>query len=153
MTLIDDVANYLDGAGRIESQALTQSASVAYTAATMELTTRLMQLASWLLLQRAVNDGEITSDQASAERAKVAASTQPPPTDAPEWEALPETLQDLVLRSLRLRARAQYLDGSVSARREAQDGNPVNRQHRQIEEAFAAGRKQHEPCAPHSPKV
>ena len=37
----------------------------------MRLTTRLMQLASWLLLQRAVNDGEMSDEQARLEKAKV----------------------------------------------------------------------------------
>ena len=34
----------------------------------MRLTTRLMQLASWLLLQRAVNEGEITAENARTEK-------------------------------------------------------------------------------------
>ena len=37
----------------------------------MRLTTRLMQLASWLLLQRAVNEGDLSVEQASHERSKV----------------------------------------------------------------------------------
>ena len=37
----------------------------------MRLTTRLMQLASWLLLHRAVNEGEMTLAQASKEKKKV----------------------------------------------------------------------------------
>ena len=37
----------------------------------MRLTTRLMQIASWLLLQRAVAEGEITADQAQAEKNRI----------------------------------------------------------------------------------
>ena len=41
-----------------------RSASLRYATESMRLTTRLMQLASWLLLQRAVNDGEMSAEQA-----------------------------------------------------------------------------------------
>ena len=50
----------------------------------MRLTTRLMQLASWLLVQRAVNEGEMTQDQAGQEKAKVKSR---PPLGGPEDDA------------------------------------------------------------------
>jgi regulator of CtrA degradation len=56
MALIEDVAAYLDGDGRGESRELAREASFVYATESMRLTTRLMQLASWLLLQRAVNE-------------------------------------------------------------------------------------------------
>jgi len=59
MGLIEEVAAYLDGPGRADSKALSREASFVYATESMRLTTRLMQLASWLLLQRAVNEGEI----------------------------------------------------------------------------------------------
>jgi regulator of CtrA degradation len=71
MALVEETATYLDGDGRRESHRLSRAASLAYATESMRLTTRLMQLASWLLLQRAVNDGDLTPDQASQERAKV----------------------------------------------------------------------------------
>ena len=37
----------------------------------MRLTTRLMQLASWLLLHRAVKEGEMSLAQANKEKTKV----------------------------------------------------------------------------------
>src|SRR5262249_29823695 len=71
MSLVEEPATYLDGQGPRESHRLTRSASLAYATESMRLTTRLMQLASWLLLQRAVNEGDLTADQASHERTKV----------------------------------------------------------------------------------
>ena len=61
MTLVEEAASYLDGPGREESRDLPRPAAVAYSTESMRLTTRLMQVASWLLLQRAVNEGELTS--------------------------------------------------------------------------------------------
>ena len=76
----------------------------------MRLTTRLMQIASWLLLQRAVNEGELTPDQAASEKRKVKLSQQDSACSADMFVKLPESLRDLVCESLRLQARVIHLD-------------------------------------------
>ena len=64
MALVEETATYLDGSGRTESKRLERSAALVYATESMRLTTRLMQLASWLLLHRAVKEGEMTLAQA-----------------------------------------------------------------------------------------
>ena len=71
MALVEETASYLDGSGRTESKKLERSAALVYATESMRLTTRLMQLASWLLLHRAVKEGEMTLAQASKEKSKV----------------------------------------------------------------------------------
>ena len=71
MKLVEETAAYLDGPGRQESKRLGRSAALGYATESMRLTTRLMQLASWLLLHRAVNEGEMSLAQANKERTKV----------------------------------------------------------------------------------
>ena len=71
MSLVEDTAAYLDGPGREESRSLPRAAALAYATESMRLTTRLMQVASWLLLQRAVNEGELTFAQARSEKHRV----------------------------------------------------------------------------------
>src|SRR6202030_4651968 len=71
MALVEETAAYLDGPGRKESKKLERSAALAYATEKMRLTTRLMQLASWLLLHRAVKEGEMSLAQANKEKAKV----------------------------------------------------------------------------------
>ena len=71
MDLVEETAAYLDGAGRTEAKALERSVSLTYATESMRLTTRLMQLASWLLLHRAVKEGEMTLTQANREKTKV----------------------------------------------------------------------------------
>ena len=71
MALVEETASYLDGSGRQESKKLERSAALVYATESMRLTTRLMQLASWLLLHRAVKEGEMTLAQASKEKSKV----------------------------------------------------------------------------------
>src|SRR3954466_1904731 len=71
MALVEETASYLDGAGRQESKKLERSAALAYATESMRLTTRLMQLASWLLLHRAVKEGEMSLAQANTQKSKV----------------------------------------------------------------------------------
>ena len=61
MDLVEETAGYLDGGGRQESKLLSRNAALAYAAESMRLTTRLMQVASWLLVQRAVREGSAPS--------------------------------------------------------------------------------------------
>lgn len=110
MGLIEDTASYLDGPGREASKNLSRLGSVAYASESMRLTTRLMQVASWLLLQRAVNEGEMTTVQGSDEKAKVRLGGLQPATTGPGWEELPEDLKGLIEQSGRLEERVRHLD-------------------------------------------
>ncbi len=110
MSLIEEVAAYLDGAGRQESRSLSREASFIYATESMRLTTRLMQLASWLLLQRAVNEGEITAENARTEKAKVKFSATPAERGGPGWDDLPETFLGYVRQGDRLFARVMRFD-------------------------------------------
>jgi len=110
MTLVEEAAAYLDGPGRAESRDLSRPAALAYSTESMRLTTRLMQVASWLLLQRAVNEGELTSAQAQAERVRVKLSRQEYGCAPEVFEQLPPTLRSLSKRSLRIQERVIHLD-------------------------------------------
>src|SRR5438067_3523068 len=101
MALVEETAAYLDGPGRKESKSLERNAALAYATESMRLTTRLMQLASWLLLHRAVNEGEMSLAQASQEKSKVKLSAGEA-TDEDTASLLPESLRTLIGRSLRL---------------------------------------------------
>jgi regulator of CtrA degradation len=113
MSLVEDTAAYLDGPGREESRSLPRSAALAYATESMRLTTRLMQVASWLLLQRAVNEGELTPDQAQSEKHRVRVAEQNVACPAEMFEQLPETLRAFSVKSLRLQARVAHLDRAL----------------------------------------
>ncbi len=127
MDLVEETAAYLDGAGRGEAKALDRGASLTYATESMRLTTRLMQLASWLLLHRAVKEGEMTLSQANREKTKVKLSAADPgPADA--LEKLPEQLQELIARSMNLQEKVRRLDGTIhgaAAIERAPIGNPL----------------------------
>ena len=117
MDLVEEAAAYLDGPGREESRALTRPIALAYASESMRLTTRLMQIASWLLLQRAVNEGDMTPAQAQSDRHRVKLSFQDLACSSEVFEQLPPTLRALGARSLRVQARVLHLDKSLAAAR------------------------------------
>jgi len=136
MALVEETAGYLDGPGRRESKLLERSAALAYATESMRLTTRLMQIASWLLLHRAVNEGEMSLAQANKEKAKVKLSTGER-GDADSVALLPETLRELIERSLRLQERVRRLDTTIHAAAPAEaNTSPVERQVNLLRAAF-----------------
>jgi len=139
MALVEETATYLDGEGRRESHRLPRSVSLAYATESMRLTTRLMQLASWLLLQRAVNEGDLSADQANHERAKVKLGGMSTATEGPTWNDLPQRLKLLIDRSLRLQERVIRLDDALRNEPSGEPGeNQVRLDQSRLAEAFGA---------------
>src|SRR5271168_3336812 len=141
MALVEETASYLDGSGRTESKKLERNAALVYATESMRLTTRLMQLASWLLLHRAVKEGEMTLAQASKEKGKVRLAACEP-GDAKSLELLPEKLQELIARSTRLQTEVRRLDATMHAPtpvRVSPADNPVERQLGLLKAAFESG--------------
>jgi regulator of CtrA degradation len=138
MDLVEETAAYLDGEGRVEAKALDRAVSLTYATESMRLTTRLMQLASWLLLHRAVKEGEMTLSQANREKTKVKLSAADPgPADM--IDKLPEQLQALIDRSMVLQEKVRRLDNTIHAAASADRapiGNPLVPQLNRLKAAF-----------------
>src|SRR3954468_2732419 len=139
MDLVEETAAYLDGIGRAEAKALDRSVSLTYATESMRLTTRLMQLASWLLLHRAVKEGEMTLIQANKEKSKVKLAAGEP-GDPDTIKLLPERLRSLIDRSKKLTDQVRRLDANIYAPPLAPDkpraSNPVERQMGLLKAAF-----------------
>jgi len=116
MALVERTANYLDGPGRAEAKRLKPPLNVAYATESMRLTTRLMQLASWLLLQRALHRGEIGPDQAASPAHRVPIVPVGRSTRMKGYDELPATLRELVEASLRLHDRIMRLDRAMNTK-------------------------------------
>jgi regulator of CtrA degradation len=137
MDLVEETAAYLDGDGRNEAKELERAVSLTYATESMRLTTRLMQLASWLLLHRAVKEGEMSLAQANREKTKVKLTAADP--GAPDvLEKLPAALQALIERSMVLQAKVRRLDATMHgpAPDHAAIGNPLVPQLNALKAAF-----------------
>jgi regulator of CtrA degradation len=138
MALVEETAAYLDGPGRKESKALKRTAALTYATESMRLTTRLMQLASWLLLHRAVKEGEMSLAQVNQEKTKVKL-TAGEPADEETLKILPEALVDLIDRSRKLLDQVRRLDANIHGASEpptAAKANPVEKQLGLLKAAF-----------------
>lgn len=141
MRLVEEAADYLDGTGREEARALSPSLADVYAAESMRLTTRLMQLASWLLIRRAVADGEMSAGDALQDRRKSAFATQGRVAPAGLFLQLPFPLQRLTERSLRLQRRVVHLDRMINAEHDAEPPAPpaaLAEQHDRLRKAYGA---------------
>lgn len=135
MELVEETAAYLDGAGRHDSKALSRSGALAYASASMKLTTRLMQMASWLLVQRAVREGDMAPADACDDRYRL---TYPAAEEQENREELPAALLQLSDRAQRIYERVRHLDQRMYLE-PGQDeaGHPVLTQMERIQQAFS----------------
>src|SRR3990170_1434995 len=114
MALVERTAAYLDGPGRKEAKALTGGAGVLYATESMRLTTRLLDLASWLLIRRALKDGEIGEEEAAKKRRRVKLQAFGRPAHVKGFSDLPVGLKNLIEESFALHDRISQLDRAMS---------------------------------------
>ncbi|MEO1281349.1 MAG: DUF1465 family protein [Pseudomonadota bacterium] len=114
MELVERTACYLDGDGRRDSKKLKSPVSMVYASESMRLTTRLLDMASWLLIRRALKSGEISEAEARAKRQRVKLKAMGRPSHITHFEDLPEGLQALIRESCALHDRIVKLDRSMS---------------------------------------
>jgi len=117
MDLVEETAAYLDGPGRQDSKKLGRTDALTYASQSMRLTTRLMQVASWLLVQRALKEDEedeMTLSEARADKYRLVPEETTEGTLsfselAKDAYALPAKLLDLLARSEQLYERIMRL--------------------------------------------
>ncbi|MGH1418680.1 MAG: DUF1465 family protein [Hyphomicrobiaceae bacterium] len=144
MALVENTATYLDREGRAEAKKLEAAASVLYATESMRLTTRLLDLASWLLIRRGLKEGEITMEEARRKRQRVKLKALGRPSHIRNFEDLPEGLRDLIVASFALHDRIVQLDRAMTyspseqmAKVEAASNlNPVANQLSLLNQAF-----------------
>lgn len=137
MDLVEETAAYLDGDGRIEAKKLERISALAYASESMRLTTRLMQSASWLLVQRAVREGEMTAADARDPKYRLGARTVCS-VSGEKLHALPARLENLLERSKRLYERVDRIESSLFDASVMVSENPVNAQLIRLQAALSA---------------
>jgi len=141
MDMVEETAAYLDGPGRHDSKKLERDDALTYASQSMRLTTRLMQVASWLLVQRALKEDEMGLSEARAEKYRLVPETKSEDEVsfselAKAAYTLPSRLLDLLARSEALYERITRLDRSLYGTIAAQQGNTVADQLSRLQAAF-----------------
>ena len=139
MALVEETASYLDGPGRDMSQKLPREAGLTYAAWSMELTSKLMQAASWLVMQRAVRDGDMSREDALSRKYRI--SRDGPPLDASKQRGrgLPDHFLNLVENAENLFGRICRLDAAIYVDGHSGDDSPVKRQIEELKAAAEGG--------------
>ena len=109
MALVEETAQYLDGDGRNDSRGLAGQLALTYATESMRLTTRLMNLASWLLIRRSVNTGEMSQQKARNERQRLKLDIGRP-SHVRDFAGLPEKLKELIRASFDFQEKIVKLD-------------------------------------------
>ena len=113
MDLVEETAAYLDGPGRNDSKVLPRAAALAYAGESMRLTTRLMQVASWLLVHRSIQEGEITPLEAQRDKYRLGGKDVCSLRVQDATDMMPARLVELLARSERLYDRVSRLDETL----------------------------------------
>ena len=125
LDLVRQTRDYLRDSGSYECSLLDTVAGLAYSAETSRITARLTNLMAWLLLQRAVYQGEISSDEARREAPELGRIKVCLEPACIETDRLPARLASLLERSDRLYRRITRLDEMI--RRDTPDpATPLN---------------------------
>ena len=137
MELVEETATYLDGEGRRDSKLLSRSGALSYAGESMRLTTRLMQVASWLLVQRAIREGDMDPREACLARYRLGAQSVCQGEPAERLDEMPVLLINLLERSARLYERVLHLDRRMFLDAEVQEqDHPVRSQLERLQAAF-----------------
>jgi len=139
MALVERAASYLDGEGRLASRKLPKTVATAYATESMRLTTRLLEVASWLLIQRALKTGEISAEEADSRRRKVKLRPFGRASHIRHLDQLPEPLREMITQSFSISDRIYRIDRAMRGCDDAMPSvttNPVGAQHSTIRAAF-----------------
>ncbi len=136
MSLVEEAASYLDGAGRTDSRKLNRELALVYAAESMEVTTRLMQAASWLVVQRAVREKDMKVEEAGDEKYRISRPGEPHPVDR---AVMPALLMSLVDRSRALYERVYRFDSTLYSESPPPADNHVMKQIDRLRAAAEGG--------------
>jgi len=143
MQLVETTAAYLDGPGRREAKLLKPPTNVLYATESMRLTTRLLDLATWLLVRRGLRDGEITLEEARRKRQRLKLKSVGRPSHISGFANLPEGLRSLIEQSFKLHDRVVQLEALLHETSGGDNvvpliANPVADQMSLLAQAFGA---------------
>jgi len=116
MDLMVEARNYLSHLEGGERRHAGPMAGLMISCEALRVTSRLTQVMAWLLVQRAVHQGEISGDEAMAESNRLSGTMVCLDESRAEDLALPRGLRSLLDRSLHLYLRISHLEAQMLRR-------------------------------------
>lgn len=110
MVMADEVRAYFDETGREARDMLDPIDRVLFSCESLKVTTRLMHVIAWLLTQRAVEAGEMSSDGARDDSRRLGDSID---TDRETLGRLPWEARTLIEGSIDLHARVARVEAGL----------------------------------------
>jgi regulator of CtrA degradation len=107
LLLADEARAYFDETGRNEREQLEPFARVGFACESLKVTTRIMHIVAWLLTQKAVESGEISSSDGKRPERRLGKAQD---SDAEVVAKLPPAAQRLIAASADLYSRVKRLD-------------------------------------------
>ena len=107
MLLADEARAYFDDVGKGERLLLEPFARVGFACESLKVTTRIMHIVAWLLTQRAIETGELHSNDGRRPERRLGHATT---SEQAVIEQMPPAAQRLIIASSDLYARLQRLD-------------------------------------------
>lgn len=129
MKLIDNMSLYLNDEGRIAMRQLSDVAAALYSAEAIRLGSRLMKIASWLLLERALRDGDMQPEYIVQEKKKIKLDFEESPCNHSAWNELPQKFRDFSNEIAHLLERIRYMNNDDNHFDRVNDGAEIIKSH------------------------
>ena len=113
LQLTREARDYIANIGAQERAKLTPGGKLAASCEEMRLTARLTQVMAWLMIQRAVHEGEITRAEAARPEHRLEGQTACLADPVVPMDELPNRLAELLEQSRKLYERVQRLDAML----------------------------------------
>lgn len=110
MDLMVEARNYMSYVERRERERAGAFVGLRMSCEAMRVTSRLTQVMAWLLMQRAVHEGELSPEQALADECRISGTDVCLDESYSRDETLPNGLRSLMDRSHRLYVRVSRLE-------------------------------------------
>lgn len=111
--LLQETLDYFSGPGDPKQMELEPEVNLAYIWEAKQLTTQLMNVMAWLLTQRAVQEGEITPEEALSKDNRLGDPLPALPVSEQHGGDLPAEFRDLRQRCQNLYERLSKIDGQT----------------------------------------
>ncbi|MTJ80179.1 MAG: DUF1465 family protein [Telmatospirillum sp.] len=119
LNMIVEARNYMEHLEPRVTMRRRAHPDLRFSCEALRVTSRLTQVMAWLMLQRAVNCGEISPEEACLDCNRLSGREVCLDTNAMDDDSLPTGLRSLMARSLHLYQRVSRLEQMVLVRVEA----------------------------------